>query len=239
MFFDELNNLQLWGADGGKAHLQALTKEKLYIVAGPEIEELQGYVHVIYKALNGTTSGGACWYDNPFDILQQMDLKPSKTDPDIWMRSSKLGTQYEYIDVYVDDLAICMNAPKAFCDTFKEVYKIKLNVVGPLSYCLVCESEFIAARIATDQISDVRYTLMYLGVPMRAKSYIFHDNESVVDSVSMPASTLGLASYHRVREALAPGYFQFNSKKEDTGELTAKTKGSDRNITITWAYPYP
>ena len=87
-----------------------------------------------------------------------MDFKPSKTDPEIWMRSSKLGTHYEYIDVCVDDLAICMNDPKAFCDTFKEVYKLKLNGVGPLSYCLGYGSEFMAARIATDQISDLRYT---------------------------------------------------------------------------------
>ena len=31
-------------------------------------------------------------------------------------------------------------------------------------------SEFGAARIATDQIIDLRYTLMYLGVPIRSKS---------------------------------------------------------------------
>ena len=41
MFLAELNNLQLWGADVGNAYLQALTKEKLYIVGGPEYEELQ------------------------------------------------------------------------------------------------------------------------------------------------------------------------------------------------------
>ena len=34
-------------------------------------------------------------------------------------------------------------------------------------------SEFVTARIATDQIIDLRYTLMYLGVPVRAKSYMF------------------------------------------------------------------
>ena len=34
MFLAELNDLQLWGADVGNAYLQALTKEKLYIVAG-------------------------------------------------------------------------------------------------------------------------------------------------------------------------------------------------------------
>ena len=36
------------------------------------------------------------------------------------MRSSKDGTHYEYIAVYVDDLAICMKDPQALCDTLKE-----------------------------------------------------------------------------------------------------------------------
>ena len=37
------------------------------------------------------------------------------------MRSSKDGTHYEYIAaVYVDDLAICMKDPQAFCDTLKK-----------------------------------------------------------------------------------------------------------------------
>ena len=40
----------------------------------------------MYKALYGTISQGACWHDKLFDILQQMDFKPSKADPDIWMR---------------------------------------------------------------------------------------------------------------------------------------------------------
>ena len=73
---------------------------------------LQGHVLVMYKALYGTRSGGACWNDKLFDILQQMDFKPSKADLDIWLRASKDGTHYKYIDVYVDDLAICMKDPK-------------------------------------------------------------------------------------------------------------------------------
>ena len=34
-------------------------------------------------------------------------------------------------------------------------------------------SEFVAARIATDQIIDLRYTLMYLGVPVRSKLHVW------------------------------------------------------------------
>ena len=111
------------------------------------------------------------------------------------------------------------------------------------------------------KIIDLRYTLMCLGVPVRPKSYMLGDNKSVVDSASIPTLALSkkstLASHHRVREAIAAGYLQFNWKdrksnpadilskhwefaniwpllkpllfwKGDTHELTAKTKGSDR-----------
>ena len=37
--------------DVGNEYLQALTREKLYIVGGPEFEEIQGHVLVMYKAL--------------------------------------------------------------------------------------------------------------------------------------------------------------------------------------------
>ena len=89
MFLAELNGLQLRGADVGNAYLQALTTEKLYIVVGPEFEE---HVLVMHKALYGTRSGGAYWHDKCFDIFYQMDFKPSKADPDIWMKLSKDGT---------------------------------------------------------------------------------------------------------------------------------------------------
>ena len=87
MFLAEFNNLQLWGADAGNAYLQALTKEKLWIVGGPVYEELQRHVLVMHKALYGTRSGGACWHDKLFDILNQIGFKPSKADPDIWMKN--------------------------------------------------------------------------------------------------------------------------------------------------------
>ena len=77
--------------------------------------------------------------DKVFDILQQMDFKLSKADPDIWMRSSKDGTHYEYIAVYVDDLAVCMQDPQAICDTLKKDYKLKLKGVGNSALILVVD----------------------------------------------------------------------------------------------------
>ena len=66
--------------DVGNEYLQALTREKLYIVGEPEFEELQGHVLVMYKALYGTRSGGACWHDKFLDILHHMGFKTSEVD---------------------------------------------------------------------------------------------------------------------------------------------------------------
>ena len=49
IFLGKLSNLDIWGADIGSAYLEAFTDEKLYIVAGPEFHELEGYI-LIHKS---------------------------------------------------------------------------------------------------------------------------------------------------------------------------------------------
>ena len=49
-------------------------------MGGPEFEELQGHVLVMYIALYGTKSGGACWHDKFFDILHHMGFKALEVD---------------------------------------------------------------------------------------------------------------------------------------------------------------
>ena len=46
IFLGKLNNNDLWGADIWNAYLEAFTDEKLYIVAGPEFQELEGYTSI-------------------------------------------------------------------------------------------------------------------------------------------------------------------------------------------------
>ena len=138
VFLSQLNNLEIWGADVGNAYLEAYTDEKLCIMAGPEFKELQGHLLIMVKALYGTCSGGARWHDRLFDILQEMKFKPSKADPDVWMRPEPGGTCYEYIAVYVDDLAIAAKDSQAFCNELKKKYNLKLKGVGPLEYHLGC-----------------------------------------------------------------------------------------------------
>ena len=69
IFLAKLNNLEVWGADIGNVYLEAKTKEKLYIVAGPEFEELEGHILVIYKALYGLKSSGLRWSQKIHDIM--------------------------------------------------------------------------------------------------------------------------------------------------------------------------
>ena len=75
-------------------------------------------------------------------------------------------------------------------------------------------SEFVAARVATEQIMDLRNTLRYLGVPVEERTYMFGDNNSVVTSSTLPRSVLKkrhqLLAYHRVREAIASRILRFH-----------------------------
>jgi hypothetical protein len=74
-------------------------------------------------------------------------------------------------------------------------------------------SEFVAARLATEQIIDIRYTLRMMGIPIDGATYMFGDNASILTSGTIPHSTLskrhGALSSFRVREAVAQGIIRF------------------------------
>jgi hypothetical protein len=75
-------------------------------------------------------------------------------------------------------------------------------------------SEYIAAKTCTDQIIELRTTLRFLGVPIKNSSFMFGDNENVVNSSSIPDSKLhkrhNALAYHRTREAIAAGILRFH-----------------------------
>jgi len=63
-----------------------------------------------------------------------MGFTPSKAEPDIWLHHS--GSKYEYIAMYVDDLAIAAKDPKQIVDVLMNHYKFKLKGTGPISFHL-------------------------------------------------------------------------------------------------------
>ena len=92
-------------------------------------------------------------------------------------------------------------------------------------------SEFVTARIAMEQIIDLRMTLRYLGVPLEGPAYMFGDNQSVITSSTIPHSRLSkrhnALSYHRVREAIAARIlrFKFIAGVENPADILSKHCG--------------
>jgi hypothetical protein len=89
-------------------------------------------------------------------------------------------------------------------------------------------SEFIAAKTCTDQIIELRHTLRYLGVPIKSSSFMFGDNESVVNSASLPEARLhkrhNALAFHRTREAIAARILRFHyiSGKTNPADILSK-----------------
>ena len=75
-------------------------------------------------------------------------------------------------------------------------------------------SEYVAARTATEQSMDLRNTFRYLGVLIDEPTMMFGDNETVVNTASVPHSKImkrhNALSYHRTREAIAAKIIQFH-----------------------------
>ena len=58
----------------------------------------------------------------------------------------------------------------------------KQNTVETATY----GSEFVAARQATEQIIDLRFTLRSMGVPIEKAAWLLGDNKSVITSSTIP-----------------------------------------------------
>ena len=104
-------------------------------------------------------------------------------------------------------LIFVQNAPIIF-------YSKRQNTVETSTF----GSEFVAMRIAKEQVVALRYKLRMFGVPIDGPANVLCDNQGVVKNTSIPASTLNKKhvsiAYHTVREAVAAGILRVG--KEDT-----------------------
>jgi hypothetical protein len=89
-------------------------------------------------------------------------------------------------------------------------------------------SEFVAMRIAIDQVEGLRYKLRMMGVPLAGPTALFCDNESVVRNSSAPESVLkkkhNAIAYHRTREAAASKIVSIAKEDGDTNLADLLTK---------------
>jgi hypothetical protein len=89
-------------------------------------------------------------------------------------------------------------------------------------------SEFIAMKIAIEQIEGLRYKLRMMGVPLEEPCNVFCDNEAVVKNSTRPESTLKkkhqAIAYHRTREAQAAGTVRIAKEDGETNLADIFTK---------------
>jgi len=127
-----MNGLLVCAGDIGNAFLYAVTKEKYYVIAGPEFgPEVHGKRLVIHKSLYGLKTSAASFHEHLSVKLRELGYTPSKADSDLWMKDC--GTHYEYIARYVDDVIAFSKNPMDIINKLKDTYIMK-GVGAPQYY---------------------------------------------------------------------------------------------------------
>ena len=120
--------------DIGNAFVQADTNEKIYTIAGKEFGNKQDCVVILKKALYGLATSARQWNIKLGDTIRKLGFKPTRADPDLWMKLSDDGTKYEYIATYVDDIILVAIDPMIYLDQIKEQYPIRNIETNPEYY---------------------------------------------------------------------------------------------------------
>ena len=75
------------GLDVGNAYLNAMTKERCYVIAGKEFGGNEGKVVMIVRALYGLKSSGAAWHAYLDTSISDLGFSSSLEHPDVWLRA--------------------------------------------------------------------------------------------------------------------------------------------------------
>ena len=118
-----LMGLECVTCDVSHAYLQALTKEKIFTVAGKEFGHLAGRVLLLFKALYGFKTSGNRWHADLADVLRSLGFERSRAGNDIWMRHA--GEYYDYILTVVGDLLIYSKEPMKIIEDLETRYNLK------------------------------------------------------------------------------------------------------------------
>ena len=124
-FLEELNGLETWGTDISSAYLESYTKENVCIFVGPEFGHLSGHRLLISKSLYNLRTSGQQWHERFAECMKAEGFQSSRAESDIWMRQN--GDIYEYVSVYVDDLAFAVKNPKLFVEKLQTKHGFKVR----------------------------------------------------------------------------------------------------------------
>ena len=111
-----LNDLKVLACDIQNAYLTVKCREKIWTIAGPEFGSEAGQIMIIVRALYGLKSSGAAFRALLAETLYDIGYKPTKADPDVWIRPGIKSDGFEYYELvlcYVDDVLSISDKPEA------------------------------------------------------------------------------------------------------------------------------
>ena len=123
-----LNDLKVMACDIQNAYLTADCREKIWTIGGPEFGSEAGTIFIVKKALYGLKSAGAAFRSLLADTLSDMGYKPTKADPDAWIRPAVKSNGFEYYEMvlcYVDDILSISHQPHATLHALTNTFKLK------------------------------------------------------------------------------------------------------------------
>ena len=123
-----LNDLKVLACDIQNAYLTAPCREKIYTIAGAEFGSNQGKIMIITRALYGLKSSGAAFRALLSEVLWDMSYRPSRADPDVYMRPAvkdNVFKYWEYVLVYVDDVLCISDKPELTMAGIQRKFKLK------------------------------------------------------------------------------------------------------------------
>lgn len=140
-----LNELEVLSADIQNAYLHAKCREKIWCQAGKEFGSDEGCIMVIVRALYGLKTSGAAFRSLLAERLWEIGYKPTKGDPDVWIRPGKKSDGFEYYEmvlVYVDDIFAISHQPKHTLEQIQVEFKFKNDEIAPPDMYLGSKLEF-------------------------------------------------------------------------------------------------
>ena len=187
-----LNGLQVMSCDIQNAYLTANCHEKIWTSAGPEFGSERGQPMIIRKALYGLKSSGAAFRAHLVETLHDISFKPTKADPDVWIRPAiKPGgvEYYEYIMCYVDDILSISHDAKSLLQSLQGQFKLKGDKIEP-------PDMYLGAKLGTMQVGGNE------GWFMSSEKYV----KSTIQNIEETLQKMGQRLPSKCKTPLAYGY---------------------------------
>jgi hypothetical protein len=142
-----LNDLDVLAGDVTNAYLNAPCREKIWFEGKIETGKDHGKVLIITRALYGLKLSGAAWRADLAATLRDLHFSSTLANPDVWIWS--VGTHYDMILVYVDNILLFSKDPRTIMNRLGELYELKPESVKE-------PDVYLAANIERIQLRDGR-----------------------------------------------------------------------------------